>query len=357
MLLNLRQALPLALGSSLLAQSHLVVPAAYTSTDAISYEWVAGASRDLRQQTLVGASHLQSLVGHTLTALELRRSHANEVFLGGVVNLTVTLSISPNQPLSCSQAFAANVGPVATQVFSGPITLPTSPATTSATVPWSANNTLRIPFTIPFVYGGGTLCIDVLGQPVAGQNANWWMADAEFEDLYGNVVEIGTGCGAYGGAQHQWSHIADRTLVPGAAARFFAYGPPNSFGIVAFGQPNPSGVPLWAIGIPTPGCSLHLATLDALELAMFEPQTHPSLAASGGIAELRVRIPNNPAVFGLTWATQWLEWSQLVSSNTLQWSIASAIPQLDMALVEGHPSETTGELSVHLAQVFRFEFQ
>ena len=91
-------------------------------------------------------------------------------------------------------------------------------------------------------------------------------------------------------------------------------------------------------------------------LAMFELQTHPVMYGSG-IAEVRVRIPNDPAVFGFTMATQWLEWSQMATSNTLQWTVASAIPQLDMALVEGHPSELTGELSVHLAPVFRFEFQ
>ena len=111
--LNPLQALPLALGCSLFAQSHLVVPAAYTNTDAISYEWIAGASRDLRQQTLIGQNHLQALVGHTLTALELRRTSADEVYLGGATDLTVTLSISPNAPLSCSQEFTANVGPVA----------------------------------------------------------------------------------------------------------------------------------------------------------------------------------------------------------------------------------------------------
>ena len=56
-------------------------------------------------------------------------------------------------------------------------------------------------------------------------------------------------------------------------------------------------------------------------------------------------------------STQWLEWSQMASSNTLLWTIASAIPQLDMALVEGDPTETTGELSVHLAHVLRFQHQ
>jgi hypothetical protein len=347
----------LLLSAVSVGQQYTVVPAAYTNTDAISYEWIAGASRPLRQVTLVGSSHMQSMVGQVLTAIDLRRTHANEVYAGGTTDLTVSLSISPNAPLTASTTYADNVGPNPVQVWSGPLTLPTSPATTSASVAWTTDNTLHIPFSTPFLYTGGTLCIDIVGQPVAGQNANWWMADAEFEDVAGSVVQIGAGCGAYGGPTHEWSFASARSLVPGAAARFFAYGPANSFGIVAFGAPNPVGVPLWAIGIPTPNCSFNLSTLDALMLAMFEPQTHPLAAAMGGIAEVRVRIPNDPAVFGLSWATQWLEWSQMASSNTLQWTIASAIPQLDMALVEGHPGETTGELSVHLAHVLRFEHQ
>ena len=31
------------------------MPAAYEHTDAISYQWIAGASRAVRQQTLIGA--------------------------------------------------------------------------------------------------------------------------------------------------------------------------------------------------------------------------------------------------------------------------------------------------------------
>ena len=69
--------------SALQAQQTLVAPAAYTSTDAIAYEWVAGASRPLRQQTLIGASHLAAMVGHNITSIELRRNAANETYAGG----------------------------------------------------------------------------------------------------------------------------------------------------------------------------------------------------------------------------------------------------------------------------------
>jgi hypothetical protein len=151
---------------SLLAQApqHAVVPAVYASNDAISYGWIAGASRDVRQQTLVGASHLQALLGRELLALELRRTAADETYQGGTAHLTVVLSTSPNEPLRTSPTYYANVGPDAVQVHSGPVTLPTSPPALGPTVPWSAQNTVRIQFSTPFVYRGGTLCIDVVGQ-------------------------------------------------------------------------------------------------------------------------------------------------------------------------------------------------
>ena len=137
---------------SLAAQTpqHLVVPAAYTNTDAVSYQWIAGASRDVRQQTLIGANHLTSLVGTALLAIELRRTAANEVYQGGTADLTVHLSTSPNEPLSCSPAFAANTGPDEVQVWTGAVTLPTSPIDIGPNVAWSANNTVRIAFTTPF---------------------------------------------------------------------------------------------------------------------------------------------------------------------------------------------------------------
>ena len=54
--------------------------------------------------------------------------------------------------------------------------------------------------------------------------------------------------------------------------------------------------------------------------------------------------------------TQWLEWSQLATSNALQWSVASAVPTLDMALVESDPSQSKGNVTVFLAHVMRFEY-
>lgn len=334
-----------------------VVPAAYAGTDAISHLWLAGASADLRQQTLVGPSHLTALVGRTLTALELRRSAANEVYGGGTAHLVVRLSSAPQPPLRGSPVFAQNVGADEVQVFSGPVVLPTSPAATGPVVAWTPDNVVRIEFTTPFVYHGGTLCLDVTGQAQSGQTADWWMADAVFEDLAGTAIEAGAGCGPYGGPLGQWSFVSTRLLVPGSHARFTAHGTPWGIGIAMLGQRSPFPIPLTALGLPAPGCDLHLMTLDVMLPALFVPEMHPGLQSLGGFAEVRAWIPDDAAVFGVTLTAQWLDLGQLRLSNAVEFSVAGAMPSLDLAVVEGHPAEAAGEIAVHMAHVLRIEHQ
>ena len=183
------------------------------------------------------------------------------------------------------------------------------------------------------------------------------MADAEFQDLSGTSLVTGSGCGLYGGAQHQWSFVANRTLLPGAHARFWAYGPANGLAFALFGAASPSPLPLAAFGLDAPGCDLHLqpGLVLATLLRTFEPEVHPLLRGPTGCAEARFWIPDSPWMFGLSLTTQWLELSQPATSNAITWTVASAMPSLDMALVEGVPTEAHGEVTVHLAHVLRFE--
>lgn len=356
-LLIVATAAVLSATASAQSPQHTVVPAAYAATDAISYLWIPGASRDVHQQTLVGPSHMAPMIGRSLTAIELRRSAANEIYLGGITNLTVTLSISPSQPLRCSAAFAANLGPNPVTVFTGPVTLPTSPATVGPIVPWTPQNTVRIAFQTPFLYAGGTLCIDVVGITEPGQHANWWMADAMFEDVGGTFTSVGNGCGTYGGPQGLWSHTCSRLLVPGSHASFRADGPHNSLGFALFGTRGASPIPLTALGIPSPGCDLHLATIDAVLPAVFVPPPSHIPQWMAGDADVTLWIPDDAAVFGATMTTQWLEWTQMAMSNAIEWTIAGSLPTLDMTAIDGDASEPTGQVSVHLAHVLRFEHQ
>lgn len=352
--------------AALAAQSHLVVPAAYASTDAMSYEWIAGATDPQRQQTLVGQSHLQAMVNRNVHAIELRRTAVDEAYAAGAADLTVTLSTAPHTPLMCSNVFAANVGGDALQVFSGTVTLPASPAVaggTGSAVAWTPANTVRIAFQQPFLYTGGTLCIDVVGQPIAGQET-WWMADAIEEVTPGTgVVDLGPGCGAYGGPQRQWSFAMRRSLVPGGRAMFRAEGPPNGMTLALFGaEARPPMFPVYPSlsqwGVPTPGCVSYVdpTRLLATIPAIYEPETHPS-SSIAALAEVLVHLPTDPSWFGFQLTTQWFDLGQLASSNGLRWTVGGAAPTLDMALNEGNPAGATGHVTTYLAHVLRFEHQ
>ena len=347
-----------AMSPMLVAQQYHVVPSAYATSDAVSFNSVAGACCAGRQQTLIEASHLTALVGRTITAIEFRRTSANETYQGGAAHLDVSLSLAPHDPLDCSRTFDDNVGPAPVQVFSGTVTIPTSPGVATQAVNWSSQNTIRVPFTVPFQYSGGPLCIDIVGNPIAGQEANWWMADAEFEDLSGAVLEIGTGCGLYGGPSGRWADVAERSLVAGGHAHMFAYGTPYGLAIAAIGDKSPVGMPLSALGFNSnPGCALFLSNIYLLEAMLFVPDPNPALGPRGGRADLELKLPATSAALGFRMTTQWLDWSQMATSNAIEWTVAPAIPSLGMALVEGHPQEPTGRVGVHIAHVLRFEYQ
>lgn len=352
--------LVLATIAPLAAQTQtLVVPQSATTTDATSHLWLAGASRDVRQQTLIGSSHLQPIQNRTITTLELRRSAANEQFTGGTANLTITLSTSPNNPLTATDAFATNLGIDATIVFRGAVTLPTSPATTGPNVAWTPENTIRIDLQQPFTYHGGTLLIDVTGTAISGQTADWWLADAEFEDVAGATAQIGTGCGTFGGNQGTWSFVDARSLQVGGHAHFHAVGPANGFAAIVFGQPAAQPIALTTWGIPAPGCFCHLDPTSILGAAIvpFVQDPHPALANWGGDADVRFAIPNVPSSLSLSLTTQWLDLSQPATSNAITWSVCGEMPTLDLALVEGHAAAAHGTVHVSHAHVWRLTAQ
>jgi hypothetical protein len=347
-----------ALSLALPAQNFEVVPAANATTDALAYEWIAGASRLHRQQTLVGASHLTNLVGRDIVAIELRRTAMTRPFPAGAADLTVSLSTSPNLPIAIDNTFAANIGPDVLQVFSGTVSLPASPATgvAGSAVAWTAANTVRIALTTPFRYQGGSLCIDVLGTPIGGQNA-WWLADAAEEVVPGtSAVHLGNGCGIYGGPAREWSEVHERSLVPGGYGVFRANGTPYGPAFAIFGTATATPFSL-AFLLPTPNCTCYLDPTAGLVLvpAVFAPEVHP--LAVGATAEVLLRLPATPAIFGFSMTTQWLDLVQMATSNAIRWTVGTALPQLDMALVEGNPIEPMGTVSTHLAHVLRFEYQ
>ena len=342
----------IAMASSLTAQSHIVVPSSYGTTDGNSHNWLGGASHLQRQQTLIGANHLSAMVNKTISAIEFRRTAGNQTFAGGTANMTVTISTSTSTTKDVSSTFANNIGSAPVQVFSGNVTLPTSPPTVGPTVNWTPNNVVLISFTTPFLYTGGRLCIDITGTPIAGQEANWWMADAVFEDIPGTVTDLGGGCGTYSDR----ASIQDYSLMVGGYAHMTAFGSPLGLAIAAIGAPG-TPLPLSALGFTPPGnCNLMLSSLMILEPMLFIPDSNPIVAANGGRADFELKIPNIPGAQGLTLATQWFDWSETATTRALQWTITST-PTVDMALIEGTPLGSTGNVTANLAHVIRFEYQ
>lgn len=353
---SLKAAALLALIGHVSAQSHTVVPPQFATNDAVHQTGVPGVV-DQRTQILVGPSHLASMIGQDIQAIELRRSAANEIFIGGKIDLTVYLSIAPHGPLDCSNIFSNNAGPNPTLAFFGQVTVDDSPANVGPTINWSSDNKVRIPVSSIFTYTGGTLCIDIVGHPVNGEELQWWAADATFEHHPGTVTNLTGGCGGVGGTQGDWSAIERHSLVVGGHAHMIAHGTPNGLAIAAIGPQSPP-IPLTTLGLTPPGaCDLRIFPIDILVPAWFDPGSNPAYALNGGRADLSIKIPNIPGAQGLTLTTQWFDWSQQATSNALEWTIAASIPTLDMASIEGHSSSLTGKASVHIAPVIRLEHQ
>jgi hypothetical protein len=213
---------------------------------------------------------------------------------------------------------------------------------------------VRIVFQTPFTYLGGTLCVDVIVMPLRARNADWWMADAEFEDISGATLEIGQGCGAYGGAQHRWSHVAQRSLLPGAYARFWACGAAIRVGLALFGA---SGC---AIRCRCSACRRRLQSLPE-HVGRRDAGCLRTGAGPGPCLERWHRRsadpdPEQSGCSGLHAhdAVARVEPARGEQRDPMDHRLGD--PALDMAVVEGH-GQSSRRGCAHMAHVMRFEFQ
>src|SRR5690606_15919074 len=107
----------------------LTAPAAAASRDGLGVLEVAGFTRTMRQQFLLGPSHLSGARGMELVALRFRRDgHVVEHNPGAaqvVVRLSASSALDPARP---DPRFDANHHVPPVTVFQGVVTLPRSPA-------------------------------------------------------------------------------------------------------------------------------------------------------------------------------------------------------------------------------------
>ncbi len=345
----------LAFASFVSAQQHLVVPSGFANQDGNGRELVPGFVGSGREQLLVGASHLSALVGKTIQAIEFRRHNFDAAFVGASANVAVTLSVAPHAPLETSSVFAQNVGPNPVQVFQGPVAAPSSPQpAANAAIGWTNDNIVRIAFQTPFLYQGGTLCIDISGAEVPQMPLARWTADAARMASDATVVDLGPGTGPHANAIGQWSFVGSAELSAGSHAQMSAVGAPYSFCVAMLGHAAPFPVPLNALGIGAPGAMCYLDEIYLSQLTVLAPPPIPGLML--GVGHWDLWLPNQPWILGAELASQWLELPGWNVSNGIRFTVATAMPTLDMAMVIGGLAEPDGTRKVNLAHIVRFEY-
>jgi hypothetical protein len=301
------------------AQSEVHVPAQYQSVDASSLGRWPGFTQRTRQQFLIGASHLSAARGRSLTSLSVRRDGSFQAALtGGGADLTLAIS-SGRAATDPSPLFAANRTSAPTTVFAGRVSLPASPAMTSANEPtWLSPFAVTLPFSQAYAYAQGDLCLDVDGAPAPGDVSPWWPIDYATDAGTGAAQTIGVGCGRFSRASTsgtQWQI--------GSTARLLASGEAGSLAVPMLGLHANQSIDLSFLGAP--GCMLRVDPLISLTL----PYIGASDPRQPGIAEFALQIPNQQSLLGASLGAQWLDMQQFLPpsrwSNTAGLTLSSAL--------------------------------
>ncbi len=332
--------------------------------DAASLLTMPGITSPGREQILVAPRHLTNLVGRQIRGLWFRRDTgvdaSSAALLGGGSTVTVHLSTSPRSANSPSQQLGLNVGPDVQTVFSGTVTFPNAPAVqVGASVPWDAVHAVRIGFTTPFVYNGGTLCIDIDGIP-GPQSEHWWPIDAVSDPVRGSATKVGEACGPQAAPNAPTATVATGTLVPGGSALFRSRGTPGSSSVCAIAVAAAANtLPLSVIGAD-PRCHVHVVGILGVQTAVHGASFMPSQGAfPGGWATTLVPLPRVPSFFDARFATQWFSLTvPITASNAVDCTVASRVSPLGMAIVvhsSGGPAGV-GRVITQRAPVMQLEY-
>ncbi|MCB9872267.1 MAG: hypothetical protein H6837_20600 [Planctomycetes bacterium] len=358
--------LALTLCTALSAQTKVFpVSPSFDATNAPSSASFPGLHGAFRQQILVGAPRLAGLTGKTVTGLAVHRDvDWSSALTGGSVDFEVRLSTSSIPPENAVEAFDRNASTTGqVLVFRGQTAIPNSPSVGPNHDPWAAQNTVTISFSTGFAYTGGTLCIDVIGRPVAGKEPKLWYIDHEFEGPGGTATRFGITCSVFGTDRGNLVGL-ERGLYLGSTMRIVLLGRPGSSPLLMFGANGlPAGIDLGAAGAA--GCRQYVQSLAAVGLLYHDSRTMPN-----AFANFSVQIPASRSLLGAKVfaqsvdleaqlpRSQWTNSAGFTTSNGLEIQVAKTAPSLGMATVRSHvvdsgPMPTSGEVDVARAPVLR----
>ncbi len=337
------------------AQGYVYVPAITASADGNAGGRLPGLRPTYRAQAIVGVSHLRSLAA-PIVALAVRRDGQYvDPIEGGRSRFTLRVSDLGAAPALTRDLFAANHASPPVQVFDGDVDYPAAPAISSPDQPgWSTGNVVDLPFVRPFVYRGGSLCIEIEGSSVS-TGAGPWPVDfvADFV-ARGSEQALGAGCGG------STNGIAGQpaTLTVGSTTRVFTWGQPGTPAFLMIGL-QPLGAPLDALGAP--GCFLHVVP----ELTLTAWLSAPTRSDLPGHVPFALHVPGDGSLLSGTFLVQagnfelrppFTNSAHLTTSQGLSLRIGPTVPSLDAAVVESRhvfPYPDSGYVDLTRAPVLR----
>lgn len=340
-----------------LAQGTVTIPPDAIGRDGGGVGSLAGATAPRRQQFLLGASLLTGMRGRTITRLAFRRDGQLVELAAGLADLTLRLDQQTVvDPWRASTSFAANLGVAATVAFAGRVSLPSSPRPNSRDgVGFGPNETVTIDLARPFIYLGGTLCIDIEGAPVGTATSRAWPLDIDRDGVRGRLTTNGSSCVATPEAVTRHASADPSALRPGATARFVGFGHASQpAGLLL--APTPLSVPVDLTFLGSPGCTLGL--LPAVELWT---STAANRRGPLSAANVYLTVPHETRFASAILYAQWLfiQDGRIRTTETLAAELAGAMASIDGAMVTSLPraGEHSGEVVVSAVPAIQITWQ
>ncbi len=256
---------------------------------------------------------------------------------GGRSQIALRLSDLAPAPSRAQPLFAANHATPAVLVFQGEVDYPSSPALAHRDAAgWLPAHVVQFPFSTPFVYRGGTLCIEMEGTEVIAGSELWPVDFFEDSGAHGSVQPIGVGCGQYAGGGQRGSGAQPHTLVVGSTTNVFTWGQPGTPAFLMIGV-QPLGAPLDALGAP--GCFLHVVP----ELTLTSWLSTPTRTDLPGHVPFAVQIPGDGSLLSGRFYVQagnlevrppFTNAAHLTATQGMALTIGPRVPNLDAAVVE-----------------------
>ncbi len=367
--LSLSTILALSGGIAAQVQEHQAT-AGYQTTDAPGFLWVSGFNDDSTvQQLIIDASLLTPMVGKTISSLSFRRDVADRApQRGGRAAFEVHISSSRSTVREPSESLVLNQGANRSRVFAGQLSLPNSPTYAGGNI-WSSSNTVKVPFSFGYPYGGGDLCLEFTSSANNSFVSGSWAVDAVFSQLAGSCVSVSHSVSKMipvidPRGFRVTSGALERDLVAGGTAVFFARGTPNANAIFFIGVrflPQPLNL----ASLNSPQSNLLVEPIASMMTA-FPPLSTPELVPFGEDAVVTLKLPADRSILGAVLTAQWVEYDlstpEFLTSNAVMAQVAPALPAVMLSLVTAHKGPqgqlpVTGKVDVGIGHVVKFEYQ